>query len=105
VNLRQTIGAHRKPGDIQQRQAANPAVRRKQDGEETLGGPAGQETNAMRNLARNNRRPCCNTISPESVLATAEDSLLISSQAQSAAGRNTALLHCTTWQYNGGSRC
>jgi hypothetical protein len=51
VDLRQTIGAHRKPGDIQQREAANPAVRREQDGEKILGCPAGEKAGAVGNLA------------------------------------------------------
>src|ERR1017187_8748600 len=69
------MGAHWEAGDIQQRFAANAAVGRKQNGEETLSysGPSSvrpsPSTNG-RSLVRNNRMPCyCNTgvASPDSV--------------------------------------
>jgi hypothetical protein len=90
LNLLKTIGTHRQPGNIQQGRRANPAVGRKQDGEETLADPTqpGMAGGGVRNtvgvtvrrsLLRNNTRPDdCDTglAGPDLVLTTAEDGLL-----------------------------
>jgi len=73
-------GAQGSSPDVQQGQAANAAVGGKQYGEETLAGTPNAIFGVIRrNLAGNNRTPgyCSGGLtSPDSVLATAEDSLL-----------------------------
>jgi hypothetical protein len=73
----EALETHRKPGDVQERQAANAAMVGKQYGEQTFSGPP--EPNLRMSLwipLGNNRRPFyCNygLASPDSILATAED--------------------------------
>ena len=85
------IEAHRQPGDVQQGLAADSAIGRKQDREETLSGAANpssvrlKSSEVGRSVPRNNRRPnYCDggMTSPDSVLTTAEDGLLIIRRTQ-----------------------
>src|SRR5439155_17994056 len=82
----ETIEADRQPRDIQKRLAANAAVGGKQKREETFSSAANpswlkpEPSRAGRGVPRNNRRPhyCDDGLtSPDSVLTTAEDGLLI----------------------------
>jgi len=85
------IEADRQPGDVQQRLAADSAIGRKQDAEEALSGAANpssvklKSSGVGRSVPGNNRRPnyCDSGItSPDSVLTTAEDGLLIKRRTQ-----------------------
>jgi hypothetical protein len=80
MHTRQTITAYRQTRDIQQRQAANAAVGRKQDVKEPLSTPLNPTLRGVRkSLSGNNRTPSyynAGLASADSVLTTAEDSLL-----------------------------
>jgi hypothetical protein len=75
-----TMGAHRQSRDAQEGQAAEAAIGGKPFGEETLAGTPNRILGVIRrNLPANNRTPgyCSGGLtSPDSVLTTAEDSLL-----------------------------
>jgi hypothetical protein len=120
METRHAIGADREPGNIQQRLAANAAVGRKENGEETFSGAAGPDFGTpdsrragpsllldmlwkivLWKILWNNRRPyCCDSglASPDSVLTTAEDCLLIIPRTQNRRGPSflTALRHSLT---------
>ena len=92
----EAIGTNGQPGNVQEGLGANAAVGRKQNGEETLGNsakPAWVKPTSVkpdsptggRSVPQNNRRPqsCDDGLtSPDSVLSTAEDGLLIIPRTQ-----------------------
>ena len=105
----ETIGANRQAGNVQQGHAANAAVGRKQNGEETLSGSANpgsvnpDSSKTGRRPPRNNRRPCyCDAglARPDSVLITAEDGLLIIPRTRIRRGQSFLL----PLQYSGEDR-
>ena len=84
LNLFQAIRTYWQPRNIQQRGRAQAAVGGEQNREDALGGALNPKVTDAdgrgRRLARNNTRPnYCRTAlaSPDSVLATAEDGLLV----------------------------
>jgi hypothetical protein len=77
MNRIQTLGTHRQAGNIQQRQAANAAIGRKQNREKTCRSVVDPGYARNVSLYGSNGKPSdCYVANPDLVLATAEDGLL-----------------------------
>jgi len=134
----QAIEADGKTRNLKQRLAAYPAIRGKQDTEETASGAAGPcgypqrnmvgeirrkfvrsiSRNKLRKIIWNNRRPCIGLASPDLVLTTAEDGLLMrplteeranptdgNKAIQTAASPSRLTSRALLPQYSGDHRC